>query len=210
MGESMTVEFEVITGTDRSKVYAFDTPGVYGIGRSSDNETVAIPLPASDPYISRRHCEIEIGTSQLFIRSLGSVNPPLVNDVETTYGELRDGDVIQVGFTKLRVAIKPVKSTRDISGKHDVISENEKTGTSENTDTGVDSGDDATDKKSLASKYFNKMIAGIVWAVGGTIVTAVTYSAAVDNGGTYFIAWGAILYGCIDFVRGFYGWIANK
>ena len=45
------------------------------------------------------------------------------------------------------------------------------------------------------------MIYGALWCIGGIVVTAVTYSAA-SGGGTYIVAWGAIIFGAIQF---FYG-----
>jgi len=45
---------------------------------------------------------------------------------------------------------------------------------------------------------------GLVFAVG-FIITVWTYSSAI-NGGTYFIAWGAIIFGAIRFFRG----LSNK
>lgn len=42
---------------------------------------------------------------------------------------------------------------------------------------------------------------GALWCVGGLIVTAVTYSAA-SGGGTYVVAWRAILFGAIQFIKG--------
>lgn len=50
------------------------------------------------------------------------------------------------------------------------------------------------------------LIAGGLWCVGGTVVTVATYSAARD-GGTYFVAWGAILFGGLQFLRGLYNLI---
>jgi len=61
----------------------------------------------------------------------------------------------------------------------------------------------------LASKYKRHMIYGVLWAVGGTAVTAATYSAA-SSGGVYFVAWGAILFGIIDFFRGLFGWLKYR
>jgi hypothetical protein len=43
-----------------------------------------------------------------------------------------------------------------------------------------------------------------LWCVGGTIVTIVTYQAA-SGGGTYMVAWGAIVFGGIQFLRGLMG-----
>ena len=46
------------------------------------------------------------------------------------------------------------------------------------------------------------MLYGALWCIGGTVVTAVTYSAASSGGGTYVVAWGAIVFGAIQFFRG--------
>jgi hypothetical protein len=46
------------------------------------------------------------------------------------------------------------------------------------------------------------MLYGALWCVGGIVVTAATYSAASDGGGTYVVAWGAIIFGAIQFFRG--------
>ena len=45
------------------------------------------------------------------------------------------------------------------------------------------------------------MLYGALWCIGGIVVTAATYSAA-SNGGTYVVAWGAIVFGAIQFFRG--------
>jgi hypothetical protein len=43
---------------------------------------------------------------------------------------------------------------------------------------------------------------GALWCAGGILVTVLTYSAAAEGGGTYVVAWGAILFGGIQLVRG--------
>tara|TARA_B100000609_G_C17140062_1_gene395040 strand:- start:472 stop:840 length:369 start_codon:yes stop_codon:yes gene_type:complete len=45
------------------------------------------------------------------------------------------------------------------------------------------------------------MLFGALWCVGGIVVTVGTMSTA-SGGGTYVVAWGAILFGGIQFVRG--------
>jgi SOS response regulatory protein OraA/RecX len=48
------------------------------------------------------------------------------------------------------------------------------------------------------------MTHGALWCIGGIVVTGVTYIvAASSGGGTYFIAWGAIVFGALQFLRGF-------
>lgn len=53
-------------------------------------------------------------------------------------------------------------------------------------------------KKERANK---DMLYGALWCIGGIIITVITYSAA-SGGGTYVIAWGAILFGAIQFIKG--------
>jgi hypothetical protein len=53
------------------------------------------------------------------------------------------------------------------------------------------------------------MLIGALWAIGGSIATFASYGSA-SGGGKYFIFWGAILFGVIDFPVGFSGWVSNK
>jgi hypothetical protein len=47
------------------------------------------------------------------------------------------------------------------------------------------------------------MIVGALWCFGGIAVTTLTHQAAMnEGGGRYTIAWGAILFGGIQFLRG--------
>jgi len=56
-----------------------------------------------------------------------------------------------------------------------------------------------------------QMIIGALWCIGGIAVTAATYSAASGpGGGSYVVAWGAILFGGLQFVRGFVVWSQNR
>jgi hypothetical protein len=48
------------------------------------------------------------------------------------------------------------------------------------------------------------MLFGASWCIGGIAVTAITYEAASQSGGTYLIAWGAILFGGIQFLHGLF------
>jgi hypothetical protein len=45
---------------------------------------------------------------------------------------------------------------------------------------------------------------GAAWCVGGILFTAITYSIASGGrgGGTYFVAWGAVLFGAVQAIRG--------
>jgi hypothetical protein len=49
------------------------------------------------------------------------------------------------------------------------------------------------------------MLHGALWCGGGILVTVFTYAAA-SGGGTYVVAWGAIVFGAIQFFKG----VANR
>lgn len=42
---------------------------------------------------------------------------------------------------------------------------------------------------------------GALWCIGGTVVTVATYNAA-SGGGHYVVAWGAIVFGAVQFLQG--------
>jgi len=60
-------------------------------------------------------------------------------------------------------------------------------------------------RQAMVAQYKRRMLFGFLWAAGGTAVTIGTYEAA-GEGGVFFIAWGAIIFGIIDFLRGLFGW----
>jgi hypothetical protein len=45
------------------------------------------------------------------------------------------------------------------------------------------------------------MIDGVLWALGGIVVTIITLLIAQERGGTYFIVWGPALFGGLQFFR---------
>ena len=47
------------------------------------------------------------------------------------------------------------------------------------------------------------MLYAALWCIGGLLVTFLTYSAASD-GGTYVVAWGAVIFGAIQFLKGLF------
>src|SRR5579884_2844128 len=47
------------------------------------------------------------------------------------------------------------------------------------------------------------MLYGALWCIGGIVVTVGTYGAAASSGGgSYVVAWGAIIFGAVQFFRG--------
>ena len=57
--------------------------------------------------------------------------------------------------------------------------------------------------KTIKSAGGRSALFGALWCVGGTIVTVATYEAA-QGGGTYVVAWGAIVFGAIQMLRGLF------
>ena len=62
--------------------------------------------------------------------------------------------------------------------------------------------------KALREAGQKNMLYGALWFIGGTAVTIITLAAA-SEGGTYVVAWGAIVFGGIQFFRGLYQYQAN-
>lgn len=48
------------------------------------------------------------------------------------------------------------------------------------------------------------MIRGALWMLGGGAVSLATFTAS--ESGVFYLFWGAILWGAVDFIRGLVGW----
>src|SRR5262245_58110945 len=55
------------------------------------------------------------------------------------------------------------------------------------------------------------MTVGGLWCVGGLVVTGITYGVASSGsgGGSYVVAWGAIIFGGIQFLRGLFQMLSS-
>jgi hypothetical protein len=53
----------------------------------------------------------------------------------------------------------------------------------------------------LKGRGKKKMIFGALWFIGGLVFTGASYAAA-SGGGTYVIAYGAVIFGIVQFIRG--------
>jgi len=60
------------------------------------------------------------------------------------------------------------------------------------------------DAEALKSRARRNMMIGALFMVGGAIATFIGYSVAAHSatGGTYFVFWGAMIFGFVDLVRG--------
>lgn len=54
-----------------------------------------------------------------------------------------------------------------------------------------------------------QMWIGAAWVAGGVLVTVISYAVA-SRGGTYLLAWGAVIFGAYDLIRGFVMWVSNR
>ena len=48
----------------------------------------------------------------------------------------------------------------------------------------------------------NDVFVGLLWLTGGLLITAITYSAAKENGGMYIVAYGPVIYGLVRLIKG--------
>ena len=69
-----------------------------------------------------------------------------------------------------------------------------------------DSEPDASDNPARAAAE-KRMLYGALWCIGGIFVTVFSYLSAASSplGGTYVIAWGAIVFGALRFFQGLSG-----
>jgi serine/threonine protein kinase len=93
---------KVISGPDTGKLVqvsdAFTT--LIGRGRHAD-------FQLNDPAVSRVHCEVEIRANRVLLTDLESGAGTLVNGVKVEDAKLKDGDVVQIGDTRMRLEADP-------------------------------------------------------------------------------------------------------
>jgi len=62
------------------------------------------------------------------------------------------------------------------------------------------------EREEIANK---NMLYGALWCIGGLLVTGVSYAVAIE-GGSYFITWGAVVFGGWQFLKGLYQKVFRK
>lgn len=85
----------MIKGVSEAGVYLIQ--GTARIGRGDENEVVL-----ADPSVSRAHALLDTGAAAAVVRDLGSTNGTFVNGRRVFTQELRDGDELTFGNTKMR------------------------------------------------------------------------------------------------------------
>jgi len=107
----MELKLEVIKGPEHEKIFTINEATTCIAGRSRD---ARFRFSEDDPYISRRHFLLEISPPKVFFRDLDVTNPSKINGLYVEEAELSDGDVIEVGYTKLKVFLKADIRTKTI------------------------------------------------------------------------------------------------
>ena len=98
----MKVKLEVFKGPERGKVFVLDEPTTCVAGRSKE---ARFRFSKDDPYISRRHFILEVAPPKVYFRDLDVTNSSKINDRYVDEAELADSDIIEVGYTKLKLSL---------------------------------------------------------------------------------------------------------
>jgi pSer/pThr/pTyr-binding forkhead associated (FHA) protein len=82
------------------------------IGRSAEAQ-----VRVSDPWVSRRHCEIDQGDQTLLVRDLGSKHGTYVNGQRAGEAHLLPGDRLTIGSTSLEIVYRCRRKPRLPTGQ---------------------------------------------------------------------------------------------
>lgn len=102
----MAVKIIVIKGPEKGKTFSFDKADRFLVGRA---KKAHLRFSEKDLYISRNHFLLEISSEHCYIKDLNSKNGTFVNGKRITHAELKNGDIIQIGDTILKIIIHAEK-----------------------------------------------------------------------------------------------------
>ncbi|WP_020468822.1 protein kinase domain-containing protein [Zavarzinella formosa] len=106
----MSITLAVVAGPLAGQSFTYDQHSTFLVGRSQD---AVFSLP-NDDYLSRVHFLVEFNPPMAQLTDLGSRNGTKVNGQKIRDSVLRDGDVIEVGTSKLRVTLSGLDATRSL------------------------------------------------------------------------------------------------
>lgn len=95
-----SLSLSVLEGTQRGKRILL-TKSRMTIGRSQTD------IILNDPEVSRCHCALQIFEDLVAVRDLGSANGTSVNERMIQEKILKDGDVLQIGTTVMKLSSQP-------------------------------------------------------------------------------------------------------
>ncbi|HEY4716127.1 MAG TPA: FHA domain-containing protein [bacterium] len=98
--EGLSVELEILEGEKTGKAFSVKKTNVV-VGRSDGD------IRIDDHNVSKKHMAVEIWSSDsIYLRDLASTNGTYLNGARIFSSKLKNGDIIKIGGTKLRVRIK--------------------------------------------------------------------------------------------------------
>jgi serine/threonine-protein kinase len=103
----MEIRLEVAKGPERGQVFVLDEPTTAIAGRHPE---ARFRFSEQDPYISRRHFLLELSPPKAYFRDLDVTNPSKINGRYVQEAELAEGDLIEVGYTHLKVVLCAAKT----------------------------------------------------------------------------------------------------
>jgi serine/threonine-protein kinase len=92
-------ELLVISGPDQGRVFPLADGGTLSVGR---DPSAAIRL--QDTAVARLHCRLSAQTDRVLVADFDSQGGTFVNDQRVEWHDLKLGDVLQVGQTRLRLS----------------------------------------------------------------------------------------------------------
>ncbi len=107
----MKVVIDVIAGPDQGATYEFEGYHSFVLGRATHNDA-GLRVP-KDPYFSRYHLLLEFAPDGCAVRDLKSRNGVFVNGVRVSNAALENGDEIEAGKTKMRIAIADTEGSNE-------------------------------------------------------------------------------------------------
>jgi hypothetical protein len=94
----MAMQLIVIAGPDKGRSFPVAAGEPLLVGRGKNTQT-----RLNDPHVSRQHCQVEVKGGQVMLVDSGSAGGTYVNGQQAREQQLRPGDIIQVGETRLQL-----------------------------------------------------------------------------------------------------------
>ena len=98
----MKIVLTVIEGPHTGRTFEFDRHDTFIVGRA---KAAQFRLSDDDEYFSRNHFLLEVNPPLCRLMDLSSTNGTLVNGIRVSTTDLKHGDIIKGGVTKLRVSM---------------------------------------------------------------------------------------------------------
>lgn len=148
----------VEAGPDAGRRITVPPAGVR-IGRSSQND-----VELTDPSISRFQCRVfPKPDNTLWVADLGSTNETLLNGVPIMESRLTPGDVIEIGDTRIRIALDELNPTTPAAATPAPVEE---------TDLGLQGGAEQSATASPARSWLWLILVLALGAIGFAVVRA--------------------------------------